>query len=190
MSQGPARPSRDANLDPTVGAVFLETRRRGLERYLTRLVRHPLLRHSPPLVAFLSLSDHDGSSYDELVRYWIAAGPPPPGEFFAKVWHPEWNVDRDDAVKEVDRWGRFVQAVEGGGGVADVDHAVARVRSTMQGTVFTFSRPRAVIDLLSPDVRPVGPHARLVKGHPPTERRNEPPARHTATPRRRFRRRR
>lgn len=114
----------------SVGAVFLETRRRGLERYLTRLIRHPLLRHAEPLIAFLSLDDD--VAHDALFAAW-SADPPSPGDFFAKVWHPEWNVQRDEAVRELQRCAKHVRAVEAGGGVADIEHAVARVRSTMQG---------------------------------------------------------
>lgn len=71
---------------------FIERRRRALERFLNRLVRHPVLRYSDLLTHFLSCNE-DGDwrraerKFDNDRITGIA--------FFQHVYHPEFNVNED-----------------------------------------------------------------------------------------------
>lgn len=74
---------------------FIERRRRALERFLNRLVRHPVIRYSDLLTHFLSCSE-DGD--------WKRAERKFDGDrivgisFFQHVYHPEFNVNEDGYV--------------------------------------------------------------------------------------------
>lgn len=71
---------------------FIERRRRGLERFLNRLVRHPVLRYSDLLTHFLSCSDDgDWKRAEKKFENDRITGT----AFFQHVYHPEFNVNED-----------------------------------------------------------------------------------------------
>lgn len=93
---------------------FIETRRADLEMWMSRLVRHPVLRYSEPLRFFLSCEDEvDWRSYAaNLLRYGCSTGKTIQGGVFAHTWHPEFNFDASEAEIEADRMEAFLKAQE------------------------------------------------------------------------------
>jgi sorting nexin-9/18/33 len=124
---------------------FVEARRGELERYLARLVRHPVVRYAEVLTFFLSCeSDAVGSRSPGIRRYaltrvqdWKKYLPehltlPPAGPaFYARVYHPEFNVDHEDAAHAVDRFEAHTKAV--GRGVQDLRGVFGRMREARVG---------------------------------------------------------
>ncbi|KAF9084565.1 hypothetical protein BGX29_007669 [Mortierella sp. GBA35] len=88
---------------------FIEKRRRALERFLNRLVRHPVLRYSDLLTHFLSCND-DGDwrraerKFDNDRITGIA--------FFQHVYHPEFNVNEDGDIDLVERFNAHCKGSE------------------------------------------------------------------------------
>lgn len=78
---------------------FIERRRRALERFLNRLVRHPVLRYSDLLTHFLSCSDDgDWKRAEKKFDNDRITGT----AFFQHVYHPEFNVNEDGYVERSD----------------------------------------------------------------------------------------
>ncbi|KAF9225836.1 hypothetical protein BS17DRAFT_794683 [Gyrodon lividus] len=89
-------------------AAFVEARRGDLERYIDRIVRHPIARYAEVVTSFLSCEDD--LEWKRLVPQFLstrAAGP----SFFAHVYHPEFNVDLSDASETIERFDNHVRAV-------------------------------------------------------------------------------
>ncbi|GJE85133.1 PX-domain-containing protein [Phanerochaete sordida] len=88
---------------------FVEARRGDLERYLSRVVRHPVARYAEVLTFFLGCESEMEwkRQYPQYLTY-----PPAGPTFFAHVFHPAFNVDSDEAVEAADRnvYGRIRQA--------------------------------------------------------------------------------
>ncbi|KAF9302979.1 ferrochelatase hem15 [Mortierella antarctica] len=88
---------------------FIERRRRALERFLNRLVRHPVIRYSDLLTHFLSCSE-DGD--------WKRAERKFDGDrivgisFFQHVYHPEFNVNEDGDIDVVERFNAHCKGSE------------------------------------------------------------------------------
>ncbi|KAG0209957.1 hypothetical protein BGX28_009828 [Mortierella sp. GBA30] len=88
---------------------FIERRRRALERFLNRLVLHPVLRYSDLLTHFLSCSD-DGDwrraerKFENDRITGIA--------FFQHVYHPEFNVNEDGDIDLVERFNAHCKGSE------------------------------------------------------------------------------
>ncbi|KAG0338679.1 hypothetical protein BG000_003615 [Podila horticola] len=88
---------------------FIERRRRALERFLNRLVRHPVIRYSDLLTHFLSCSA-DGD--------WKRAERKFDGDrivgisFFQHVYHPEFNVNEDGDIDVVERFNAHCKGSE------------------------------------------------------------------------------
>ncbi|KAG0311973.1 hypothetical protein BGZ97_011511 [Linnemannia gamsii] len=88
---------------------FIERRRRALERFLNRLVRHPVLRYSDLLTHFLSCNE-DGDwrraerKFDNDRITGIA--------FFQHVYHPEFNVNEDGDIDLVERFNAHCKGSE------------------------------------------------------------------------------
>ncbi|KAH9478454.1 Sorting nexin-33 [Psilocybe cubensis] len=87
---------------------FVEARRGDLERYLSKIVRHPVVRYAEALTFFLGC-DNDS----EWARLWPqhisapAAGP----AFYARVYHPAFNVDLEDAEEAINAFQNHARAV-------------------------------------------------------------------------------
>ncbi|KAF9217727.1 hypothetical protein BGZ59_000645 [Podila verticillata] len=80
---------------------FIERRRRALERFLNRLVRHPVIRYSDLLTHFLSCSeDSDWKRAERKFDGDRIVGT----SFFQHVYHPEFNVNEDGDIDIVERF--------------------------------------------------------------------------------------
>ncbi|GJJ76420.1 sorting nexin-9/18/33 [Entomortierella parvispora] len=88
---------------------FIERRRRALERFLNRLVRHPVLRYSDLVTHFLSCSD-DGD-WKRAERKFENDKITGTG-FFKHVYHPEFNVNEDGDIDLVERFNAHCKGSE------------------------------------------------------------------------------
>ncbi|KAF7795635.1 hypothetical protein EIP86_006800 [Pleurotus ostreatoroseus] len=102
---------------------FVEARRGDLERYLARVVRHPVARYAEVLTFFLGC-ENDGEWKRQYPRY--LAMPPAGPSFYAHVFHPAFNLDADDATEAVDRFVEHARAV--GKGVQGLRSTFGKVR--------------------------------------------------------------
>lgn len=136
---------------------FIETRRSDLEAWLSRIIRHPLLRYSDALLFFLSCQDdlEFKKRQNEFVKPLVIVnrgngngnqsgaldskkleGPP---AFFANTFHPEFNVEIEEAeneVKEMERFSKLNErAVNGGnqGAVALTGGVMGCLKSSREG---------------------------------------------------------
>ncbi|KAJ7664277.1 hypothetical protein B0H17DRAFT_1091797 [Mycena rosella] len=102
---------------------FVEARRGDLERYIGRLVRHPIARYAEVVTFFLGCESD--TEWKRLVPQHLAmpaAGP----TFYARVFHPDFNVDAEDAGDAVDRFDTHTRAI--GKGVQGLRNIFGRVR--------------------------------------------------------------
>ncbi|EGO03823.1 hypothetical protein SERLA73DRAFT_102119 [Serpula lacrymans var. lacrymans S7.3] len=102
---------------------FVEARRGDLERYIGRIVRHPIARYAEVMTSFLGCESD--SEWKRLVPQHLAlpaAGP----SFFARVFHPAFNVDAEDAAETVNRFDGHLRSV--GKGVQGLRNIFGRVR--------------------------------------------------------------
>ncbi|KAH0826616.1 hypothetical protein J3R83DRAFT_4980 [Lanmaoa asiatica] len=89
-------------------AAFVEARRGDLERYLDRIVRHPIARYAEAVTSFLGCEDD--LEWKRLMPQFLsmrAAGP----SFFAHIFHPAFNVDIQDASETIEKFDNHVRAV-------------------------------------------------------------------------------
>ncbi|GAA5867687.1 hypothetical protein JCM1840_006657 [Sporobolomyces johnsonii] len=110
------------------GEEFVEQRRRDLERWVNRVGRHPVLRESEEVRGFLCLDD------EKDLRTLLAASALPSPLFFARTFHPEFNVDLHSAAELGERFEKHVKALELGEGVKDVEGAVKSHREGVRGS--------------------------------------------------------
>ncbi|KAF9185257.1 hypothetical protein BGZ50_003182 [Haplosporangium sp. Z 11] len=88
---------------------FIERRRRALERFLNRLVRHPVLRYSDLVTHFLSCSeDGDWKRAERKFESDRITGT----AFFQHVYHPEFNVNEDGDIDLVERFNAHCKGSE------------------------------------------------------------------------------
>ncbi|KAF5310964.1 hypothetical protein D9619_007949 [Psilocybe cf. subviscida] len=102
---------------------FVEARRGDLERYLNKIVRHPVVRYAEILTFFLGCEDE--REWKRLLPRYLsapAAGP----DFYARVYHPAFNVDLEDAEDAISSFRTHVRAV--GKGVQGLRSVYGRVR--------------------------------------------------------------
>lgn len=104
-------------------ADFVEARRGDLERYLSRLVRHPVVRYAEILMFFLSCEND--VEWKKLLPKHLALPPAGPA-FYARVYHPSFNLDAEDAREAVNRFETHTRAV--GKGVQSLRSVFTRVR--------------------------------------------------------------
>ncbi|TFY81957.1 hypothetical protein EWM64_g2053 [Hericium alpestre] len=90
---------------------FVEARRGDLERYLARIVRHPVARYAEILTFFLGC-ESETEWKRQLPRH--LALPPAGPSFYANVFHPAFNFDAEDAAEAVDRFEAHTKAVDVG----------------------------------------------------------------------------
>ncbi len=131
--------------------AFVDARTGDLQRYLNKLVRHPVARYAEILMAFLGCESDkvcclfrvpeciasDNDQTQSLIKEWThllshhlslpAAGP----SFYAQVYHPHFNVDTEDATDTIERFSGHVKAV--GRGVQDLRGVYAKVRDARLG---------------------------------------------------------
>ncbi|KAI8363710.1 hypothetical protein B0O80DRAFT_434330 [Mortierella sp. GBAus27b] len=88
---------------------FIERRRRALERFLNRLVRHPVLRYSDLLTHFLSCSDDgDWKRAEKKFDNDRITGT----AFFQHVYHPEFNVNEDGDIDLMEKFNAHSKGTE------------------------------------------------------------------------------
>ncbi|KAF9072231.1 hypothetical protein BDP27DRAFT_1320612 [Rhodocollybia butyracea] len=102
---------------------FVEARRGDLERYIGRVVRHPIARYAEVVTWFLSCESD--SEWKRLAPFHLAQAPAGPS-FYAQVFHPAFNLDIEDAEEAVERFAEHTKAV--GKGVQGLRAIFGRVR--------------------------------------------------------------
>ncbi len=86
--------------------AFIEARRTELQRWLSRLVRHPVLQYDDAVHLFLSENDH--SRWRKLAETMLSCSrAEDPAHFFLRAWHPEFNVDVQEATQDLDAMQAF-----------------------------------------------------------------------------------
>ncbi|KAJ3921657.1 hypothetical protein F5877DRAFT_75980 [Lentinula edodes] len=102
---------------------FVEARRGDLERYIRKVVRHPVARYAEVVTWFLSCESD--SEWKRLAPYHISKTPAGPS-FYAQVFHPAFNLDLEDAEEAGERFATHTRAV--GKGVQGLRSIFGRVR--------------------------------------------------------------
>ncbi|KAJ3804056.1 hypothetical protein F5876DRAFT_83860 [Lentinula aff. lateritia] len=102
---------------------FVEARRGDLERYIRKVVRHPVARYAEVVMWFLSCESD--SEWKRLAPYHISKTPAGP-LFYAQVFHPAFNLDLEDAEEAGERFATHTRAV--GKGVQGLRSIFGRVR--------------------------------------------------------------
>ncbi|KAF9445810.1 PX-domain-containing protein [Macrolepiota fuliginosa MF-IS2] len=87
---------------------FIEARRGDLERYINKIVRHPIARYAEIVTFFLSC-ENDSEWKSSLPKY--TSLPPAGPSFYAKIYHPLYNVDCEDASHASATFPAHVKAV-------------------------------------------------------------------------------
>ncbi|KDQ07407.1 hypothetical protein BOTBODRAFT_180691 [Botryobasidium botryosum FD-172 SS1] len=108
---------------------FVEARRGDLERWINRVVRHPVARYAEVLVFFLGC-ESDAEWRRTLPKYISSSTTTTTTtpSFYAHVFHPAFNFDADDAADAVDRFERHLEGV--GTGVQGLRSVFEKVRES------------------------------------------------------------
>lgn len=72
----------------------------------------------------------------------------PMPSFFARVFHPEYNVDISEAEDTIDRFEKHVKASELGGGAKEVETSLSRVRESLRGAPTGLTSPPSLLKLI------------------------------------------
>ncbi|TDL25185.1 hypothetical protein BD410DRAFT_765795 [Rickenella mellea] len=104
-------------------SAFVEARRGDLQRYLNKLVRHPVARYAEVVMFFLGC-ESDVEWKRQLPHH--LSTPPAGPSFYARVYHPAFNLDVDDAAETVDRFETHTKAV--GRGVQQLRGVFGKIR--------------------------------------------------------------
>ncbi|EIN08210.1 PX-domain-containing protein [Punctularia strigosozonata HHB-11173 SS5] len=107
---------------------FVEARRGDLERYVSRLVRHPVVRYAEVLTSFLSCEDEP--EWKNLLSQHLSLPPAGPS-FYARVYHPAFNLDADEASEAAERFDAHTRAV--GRSVQALRNVFGQVREARLG---------------------------------------------------------
>ncbi|KAG7448492.1 uncharacterized protein BT62DRAFT_992550 [Guyanagaster necrorhizus] len=102
---------------------FVEARRGDLERYIGRVVRHPVARYAEVVTFFLGCESD--IEWKRLIPQHLSMPPAGPS-FYAHVYHPAFNIDAEDAEEAVRRFETHTRAV--GKGVQGLRNIFGRVR--------------------------------------------------------------
>ncbi|KAI0353964.1 PX-domain-containing protein [Trametes cingulata] len=102
---------------------FVEARRGDLERYINRVVRHPVARYAEVLTFFLGCESD--AEWRKQLPYYLSMPPKGPS-FYANVYHPAFNVDAEEASEATDRFVNHTRAV--GKGVQGLRNIFGKVR--------------------------------------------------------------
>ncbi|KAL4245133.1 hypothetical protein ABKN59_010528 [Abortiporus biennis] len=87
---------------------FVEARRGDLERYLNRVVRHPIARYAEALTGFLGCENDN--EWQRLYPTYLNLPPLGP-TFYTNVYHPAFNLDSDEAREAVEKFDAFTKKV-------------------------------------------------------------------------------
>ncbi|KAG2008360.1 Sh3px3 protein, variant 2 [Coprinopsis cinerea AmutBmut pab1-1] len=104
-------------------ADFVEARRGDLERYMNKIVKHPIARYAEIVTFFLSCESD--SEWKHLLPEHLAMPPAGPS-FYARVYHPAFNVDADEAQDSVGQFEAHTKAVDKG--VQNLRGVFSRIR--------------------------------------------------------------
>ncbi|KAL0959925.1 hypothetical protein HGRIS_011590 [Hohenbuehelia grisea] len=102
---------------------FVEARRGDLERYICRVVRHPIARYAEVVTFFLSCESD--IEWKRLTPHFLTL-PAAGSSFYARVYHPAFNLDAEDAAEAVERFERHTRAV--GKGVQALRNTFGQIR--------------------------------------------------------------
>ncbi|KAG0148854.1 hypothetical protein CROQUDRAFT_74780 [Cronartium quercuum f. sp. fusiforme G11] len=126
---------------------FIELRRSGLDRYLVRLIRNPVLRYSHFVTTFLGCEDEEEFEKQTLGWKDLIKAPPevisierphlssptsPAVQFFSNVFHPDYNVDPIDTQCAIGAFNKHIRSLETGRGIINVEQSFSKVRASMQ----------------------------------------------------------
>ncbi|PWZ02323.1 hypothetical protein BCV70DRAFT_152838, partial [Testicularia cyperi] len=125
---------------------FIETRRADLEMWISRIVRHPVLRYSEPVQFFLSCED-EVEWRSRAARLLRGDSKRAKGGVFASTWHPDFNFDATDAAIEAESIDAYLRAMEKtingvGGHNAGKQGIMSAYRGHREGNVHTSSTYR------------------------------------------------
>jgi len=88
--------------------AFVEARRSDLEKYISRLVRHPVVRYSEALINFMSCeSDADWRKYAAKIQDPSAVASP----FYSRIYHPSYALDLDECKETGERFAQHVSTI-------------------------------------------------------------------------------
>lgn len=107
---------------------FVEARRGDLERYISRVVRHPVARYAEIVTFFLSCESD--TEWKKQIPHHLSLPPAGPS-FYAHVFHPAYNIDLEDASEAITRFSTHTKAV--GKGVQGLRNIFSRVRQARIG---------------------------------------------------------
>ncbi|KAL5499175.1 hypothetical protein ACEPAH_1693 [Sanghuangporus vaninii] len=105
-----------------MNADFVDARRGALQRYLSMLVRHPVVRYVEPLRFFLGCEDEVEwrRQLPTILRLSntlpssSSSSPRSPPSFYANVYHPPFQIDLEDALDVSERFANHTHAVAQG----------------------------------------------------------------------------
>lgn len=124
---------------------FVEARRGDLERYISRIIRHPVARYAEVVTFFLScesetvcysisfnvlVTDIQSKEWKRLIPSHLSLPPAGPS-FYAHVFHPAFNLDLEDAEEAITKFSTHTRAV--GKGVQGLRNIFGRVREARIG---------------------------------------------------------
>ncbi|CEL60321.1 Sorting nexin-33 OS=Xenopus laevis GN=snx33 PE=2 SV=1 [Rhizoctonia solani AG-1 IB] len=88
---------------------FVEARRGDLEKWLQRIVRHPVVRYTEVVVFFLGCESD--LEWKRLLPTYLSTLPAGPA-FYASVFHPDFNLDVEDCSSAIDRFEHHVKVFD------------------------------------------------------------------------------
>lgn len=126
----------EKRLTGNFNADFLNGRRKDLERYLSRLARHNLVRSNRAFLDFVGSENED--AYDaNLPRTLMHALRTEPERFFTRIKYESDHFDEQVLLEEVqdeqERMARHVRAVEKGQATSAIYDGLTAYRERMQG---------------------------------------------------------
>jgi len=126
----------EKRLTGNFAADFLNSRRRDLGRYLSRLARHQLVRSNKAFLDFLGSENEE--VYDaSLPRTLMHALRTEPERFFTRIKYESQHFDEqillEEAVEEHERMARHVRAVEKGQATSAIYDGLSQYRERLQG---------------------------------------------------------
>ncbi|KAF8741787.1 WASP-binding domain of Sorting nexin protein, partial [Rhizoctonia solani] len=88
---------------------FVEARRGDLEKWLQRIVRHPVVRYTEVVVFFLGCEND--LEWKRLLPTYLSTLPAGPA-FYASVFHPDFNLDVEDCSATIGRFEHHVRVFD------------------------------------------------------------------------------
>lgn len=110
---------------------FIEARRRDLQRWLSGIVRHPVLSRSEELKGFLGMEE-ESDLRKLLLPSSKNTAHPLSTDFFSAVYHPEFNFDISEAEDVGQRFENHIRSCEEGKGFRDIEVGVQGIRESLR----------------------------------------------------------